>query len=135
MQKYETYWVDDGQTAIIIEFKEDITWDDFHPIVDEAHALAKQVPHEVALIMWYQTSNLPKGNPMTHFRSVANRQPANLKRVIIINPNMETGLGKYVKLLAKMLQRFVPQTQNITFVTTYEDAIRALTHTSNETSS
>jgi len=67
---YSMGWIDDAKRVLLLQFKDEITWDDFHVVIDEAHGKVGEQQHEVDLILWYRTGRLPQGNPVVQFQSV-----------------------------------------------------------------
>src|SRR5690349_19498339 len=103
--KYAMSWFDASQQVLILQFQDEITWDDFHITIEKAHAQIQTQNHPVDLLLWYKTGRLPRGNPVVQFQSVVKRQPQNTGRIVVINPELNTGLGKYILLIAKMMQK------------------------------
>lgn len=123
---YKLEWFDESQKILVIHFNSKVTWEEFHQIVDDAHNEVKAQPHSVDLLLWYKTGHLPRGNAMLHFKSVVARQPENIGKVIVINPDLDSGIGRYVLLVAKMMLRLVPQSKKVELVGSYEAACAKL---------
>lgn len=124
--QYTLEWFDDSQQVLLVQFESEIDWSNFHTIVDEAYKLVKATSHPVDLLMWHKTGHLPAGNPMIHFKSVIDRQPANTRRVIVINPDLNSGLGRYVAHIARMLMRLMPKAGDVELLGSYEEACARL---------
>lgn len=126
MTKYDLHYFDESQQVLILQFRDEITWEDFHVIIDEAHAKIKTKRHTVDIVLWYKTGRIPPGNPLVQFQSVLKRQPENTGKIVVINPGLNTGFGKYISMIAGIMQRLVPGTESVQLVATYEEACAKL---------
>ena len=123
--KYSIEWVTDEKRTILCKFNDSIVWNDFHIIIGELHEEIKKQAHPVDAIIWHK-GNLPEGNPMVHFRSVINRQPDNLRAVILVHHGMQVGIGKFVQILSNVLKKLLPDKLSISFVTSIDEAYQHL---------
>lgn len=106
-------WYTDAQTTIIIQLSTSVTWDEFHWSVSKAHALIRQVPHTVNLII-VAPGFLPPGNPIPQFQSALSRQPANMGRLFVVAP--PSPILSFVQRLASIMKQILPAKSQVEFV-------------------
>ncbi|MEQ8672350.1 MAG: hypothetical protein RLP44_15710 [Aggregatilineales bacterium] len=121
---HQIRWYNTDQTIIICEFDEPLTWEAFHHGIDAMHQAIRTKDDAVIAIIVPQ-GDLPKGNPITQFRSAANRQPKNLARIIAVNPNLDTPTGKFILILTSVLEKITRD--KVMLTETLEKAVEAAT--------
>src|SRR5690242_19932762 len=92
-------WLSEDKTCILIEFDGQVTWHEFHTSISQAHQMIASVQQTVHIIIWDHVG-LPPGNPMVHFRSAVQRQPANTGKVIVVPVQGKSAVTSFVKQLA-----------------------------------
>ena len=78
-------WDSETQTALLIHFDYEWTWEDFHTMVLDVAAQAGQVEHKVDLIFDLSDSHPVGSEAVIHLRRWINLWPTNSGRVAVIS--------------------------------------------------
>lgn len=119
------YWQTDAQKTLIIEFDENWDWNTFYKSIREGHRLIATVAHSVDLILLHKVE-LPKGNPLVHFKNAMNDQPKNIGRVVVVNTKMNAVTQTFMTMLASVLEKVNPSKNRVQIVATLDEANRLL---------
>jgi hypothetical protein len=119
------YWQTDAQKTLIIEFDENWDWNMFYKSIREGHRLIATAAHSVDLILLHKVE-LPKGNPLVHFKNAMNDQPKNIGRVVVVNTKMNAVTQTFMTMLASVLEKVNPSKNRVQIVATLDEANRLL---------
>lgn len=119
------HWQTDAQRTLIIEFNEDWDWNSFYKTIRDGHRMIATVAHTVDLILLHKVE-LPKGNPLVHFKNAMNDQPKNMGRVIVVNTKMNAVTQTFMTMLASVLEKVNPSKNRVQIVATLDEAYRLL---------
>lgn len=118
-------WLTDEQKAVLMQYDEPWTWEEFNKSARDAHALAASVAHQVRMVIVHNVP-FPKGNPLTYFRSAFMNQPDNIDRVIVVIDEHTPILLSFLKRLAQVTEKIFPGKSKMLFVQSYDDAMPLL---------
>ena len=119
MAENNVYWYRDH--IVLIQFNDETNWNDFHRCVRAAHELAATVDHEVSIVV--RTGiGMPTGNPMVNFRKVFDSQPKNVRQLVIVAEKQNSALQAFLKRLAMVIQKLIPSSSTVVFVSSLEEA-------------
>jgi hypothetical protein len=113
-------WVNPEQTAILLIYSSDWTWNDYYSSREQRHAMLSGVNHKVDVIMVFQTGkyHLPP-NSLSNLGRIWQKRHPNLGRVYLV------GLGPVLKALSNVFFKVYPGAASRTcIVDTLEEALR-----------
>jgi len=113
----EVRWVDTQQTAMIYNFLDPWTWQDYYTTTTQGRTMLASVNHKVIiLINLSETRSIPPG-ALSHLRRAVSHSHPNRGLVILI------GLRSFVQAVANLMNRIYPKiAAQVRFVTTLEEA-------------
>ena len=121
MTAIEIAWDSEAKNYIIVNFKEDWTWEQFHAAVRQMHEMVRSVNYTVDMVMWHQ-AKFPQGNLLSNFRSAVRDQPKNTGQIIIVPLITRSPIISFMKTLANALEQIYPERSKILMVDSMDEA-------------
>jgi hypothetical protein len=71
------YWLDEAKTLLNYEFVGDWTWEEFYPVLEEAHAMSYSVSHRVDAICDFRSTTALPQNALANLKTITDKAPVN----------------------------------------------------------
>lgn len=132
MTSVETYWFDDNQQIIIVEFGEVWDWESFYITADKSYQMIDTVSHNVVQILDLRNFKTMPEKVFLHGRKALSNKPhPQIKAIVMVDLNYY--LTAVYNAFERMLPQHFVQKWNMVFVNTMEEAIDVAKERLNET--
>ena len=112
-------WFDEEKTLLKYEFIGIWTWEEFYPVLDEAHAMANSVAHRVdAICDFRSTTSLPE-NALANLKKITEKAPPNSGLSVFVTTS------RFLTLMYDTAVKFYPKTKQFFVVAPTMDEAHA----------
>lgn len=119
----ELNWHDDDHSILRLDYDSKVTWEEYHPAIDEVAERIERASHRVDVILNAGRFAMPSGNPMPHIKKTAEKLGVfpNMGVIVVVN---DSAPGAMAKMIVSTVYRIYGIDQRIigAFVTTLDDA-------------
>lgn len=120
MISWQTSWLDDRETVLMVSSGTLWDWSDFHDSIVRVQAIIRRKPHTVDVILDLRHARPPDCNIVAHLRRAYANIPANNGVNVIV------GAGGFVEAVLSVMSRVVAKYQ-LDYASTIEDAVEIIT--------
>lgn len=123
---YEYHWFDAEHSIIQMDIYGQVTWDEWHAVIDKIMDEIKNLPHRVDII-FYDSVGMPKGNPIPHL-NITNKKFSEHPNMGIVVTVSSRRVSSFVEMIVEIILRRSPNRRRPSgsFVTTMDEALNRI---------
>lgn len=102
---YDFHWHDDQHTVIRLDARGESTWEQFHEAITMVTVELAQTAHRIDVIVNDTRGAMPKGSPLPHIKSTAQRltkYPQMGKIIVVSNQTMNNLMQAMVRMVFRI---------------------------------